>query len=164
MSNDDDFRVIGKPGGEFKVFENLRKSLAEKGVNYDNLPKASSIDNPPACFLYRANGCHQRAVDDYVAWLRVAAETSDIPYRMDMPAEVNYCRDCTPAFKKEACAADKCGFPNVTFEMVPVMGEKELVGVSRGAPVDPNTYFVYEDMLLTKDDLPDFIREHCFEG
>jgi hypothetical protein len=164
MANDDGFREIGKPGGEFKVFENLRKALAEKGVNYDALQKLSSIDNPPACFLYRAKGDRQRAVDDYVAWLRVAAETNDIPYRMDMPAEVHYCRDCTPAFKKEACAAGACGFPNVVFETVQVMGERELVGMSRGAPVDPSTYYVYEDMLLEKPDLPPFILEHCFES
>jgi len=155
----DDFRSIGKVGGEFKVYDDLRRHLEEKGVDYDRLPKLSSIEEPPRCFLYRARGDVEQARTDYIAWLRLASETSDINYRFDMPAEVNYCRDCTPAFKKEAEAAGACQFPHVKFEVVQCMGEKEMIGVSRGEPVSPKGYWKYEDMSLAEADLPDFIQE-----
>jgi hypothetical protein len=158
MANDD-FRAIGKVGSEFKVYNDLRRHLEEKGVDYDRLPKLSSIECPPACFVYRARGDVEQARTDYIAWLRLASETSDINYRFDMPAEVNYCRDCTPAFKKEAEAAGACQFPHVKFEVVQCMGEKEMIGVSRGEPVSPKGYWKYEDMRLAEADLPDFIRD-----
>jgi hypothetical protein len=160
----DDFRAIGKVGGEFKVYDDLRRHLEEKGVDYDRLPKLSSIDSPPACFVYRARGDVAKARTDYVAWLRLASETSDINYRFDMPAEVNYCRDCTPAFKKEAAAAGACQFPHVKFEIVQCMGEKEMVGVSRGEAVAPGERWTYEDMSLAEEDLPDFIQALLVEA
>src|ERR1035437_996720 len=155
----DDFREIGKVGGEFKVYDNLRRRLEEKGIDYDRMQKLSSIESPPACFRYRACGDVEQARADYVTWLRLASETSDINYRFDMPAEVNYCRDCTPKFQKEAIAAGACQFPHVKFEVVQFLGEKEMIGVSRGEPVSPKGYWKYEDMLTAEKDLPDFIRD-----
>jgi hypothetical protein len=73
-------------------------------------------------------------------WLSSASLLgATVPYRYDMPAEPNYCWDCTPAFKREAMAAGTCRFPNTRFERTQTVIrdeqkkiiEIEVVGISR---------------------------------
>lgn len=109
--------------------------------------------------MYRAGGDVAKASRAYVEWLRLVAETDDIDYRLDMPGEVNYCRDCTPAFKAEAEAAGECSFPHVVFETVNRGDpeDEEIVGVSRTPRATGQ--FIYEGMSIDEPNLPEFIKD-----
>lgn len=115
-----------------RFYARLRMELARRGVVYEQMPKFTEEGDSPPCFD------HFRVPFD--AWLSSASLLgATVPYRYDMPAEPNYCWDCTVAHKREAQAAGTCRFPNTRFEKTQTVirdeGKKiievEVVGISR---------------------------------
>lgn len=89
--------------------------------------------------------CYRAADTNYQDWLSQASLAYEtLPYRLSMPAEPNYCHDCTKGFKKDMVAIGACLFPDVTFEKIKDLGEPVVVGVSRGPEVAPESYPVYD--------------------
>ena len=115
-----------------RFYARLRNELRLRGVNYDALLKITQEGDSPACF--------DRFDLDFDLWLSSASlQAATVPYRYDMPAEPNYCYDCTLTFKQQAMAAGVCRFPHTRFERVHGTirdgGKKaveiEIVGISR---------------------------------
>jgi hypothetical protein len=115
-----------------RFYARLRTELGKRGVSYDQLPKFTEEGDAPAC--YTEFGV------PFDAWLSSASLLgATVPYRYDMPAEPNYCWDCTPDFKRSAIAAGVCRFPNTRFEKTQTVIrdeqkkiiEVEVVGISR---------------------------------
>lgn len=124
--------VDTQPLSAARFFARLRTDLADRGINYNTLPKFTPEGAAPPCYTMRG--------DDFDLWLAMASHLgAAVTYRADMPAEPNYCLDCQRHFKAQAVAAGKCLFPRVTFEGVrtseTVNGktiiEYEIVGLSR---------------------------------
>jgi hypothetical protein len=115
-----------------RFYARLRTELSRRGVLYEQLPKFTEEGDAPPCF--------EEFRVPFDAWLSSASLLgATVPYRYDMPAEPNYCWDCTPAFKRDATAAGKCLFPNTRFEKTQTVIrdeqkkiiEVEVVGISR---------------------------------
>lgn len=123
-----------------RFYARLRHELEIRGINYDGLPKLTKEGESPPCFsLVGAS---------FDAWLSNAGMLGAlVPYRFDMPAEPNYCVDCTPEFKHKAMAAGVCRFLNTRFEKSRTVvqddegkhTEVEVLGVSRSplVGIDP---------------------------
>lgn len=115
-----------------RFYARLRHELAVRGVDYDSLPKLTPEGDVPRCY-----SAFKAPFSDWLASASLVGAT--VPYRYDMPAEPNYCYDCTRRFKARAVAARVCNFPNAKFEPVQIViseeGGKEtevsIVGVSR---------------------------------
>lgn len=137
----------------------LRAKLERHGVNWERLPKQSSLDVPPACFVFRF-GDLDIALKEWHAWLALAADTDDIPYRNDQPGDANFCIDCTPEFRAQALAAGKCQFSNVRFESRVWNGEREMVGVSHAPEVPPAEWEIFNSMLVPLEALPAAIKRY----
>lgn len=140
--------------------QTLRRRLESKGLDWDRLPKQTTLDTPPACFLFRARGDKARALIEWHAWLSQAAETDDIPYRYDQPGDANFCIDCTPAFRGEARAAGACSFANVQFESRVYLGEREIIGVSRSPEVPPAGQYMLDGMVVPFESMPKEIQDY----
>lgn len=122
--------------------DRLNRKLRSVGVVVEGAAVKTRPSGGPPCF--RLGGA------SYKDWLAQASVEFDmLPYRLSMPAEPNYCYDCTPAFKAEMQAKKACLFPDVTFEEVDEIGEQALVGVSRNGDVAPDTYPMYSE--ISKD-------------
>lgn len=115
-----------------RFYARLRNELRVRGIDYDALPRITQEGDAPACY--------ERFDLDFDLWLSSASLLgATVPYRYDMPAEPNYCYDCTLQFKHEAMAAGVCRFPNTRFERaygtIRDAGHKvieiEIVGISR---------------------------------
>lgn len=137
--SEDEF-VLPRTSSSEKFFVKLKRRLSSIGVRYEKLTKLTADGDSPPCFKI--------AGADYDEWLAAASLTSDVPYRYDMPAEPNYCRDCTVGFRGRAIRAGACRFSNLRFEIASSNGEKEVVGVSRSPTVIPTGYRVYREMVI----------------
>lgn len=127
-------------GSPERFVERLNRQLRKIGIKVETLPKKSSPAGGPPCF--RMVGA------SYRAWLEQASVSYEtVPYRLTMPAEPNYCRDCTPTFHREMVAVKACIFPDTVFEEAKVLGEPEIVGAERSQTVAPQSYPMYA--LLT---------------
>jgi hypothetical protein len=102
-------------------FQRLDAALAALGLNRDEMDTKTDLGNPPPCFALRGSS--------YAEWL-AAALNAPPPLRVDMPAEPNYCRDCSSRFRRQAVRSGACLFPNTRFEMVAEFGERLHVGES----------------------------------
>ena len=91
-----------------RFYARLRHELERRGVDYDRLPRATPEDRHPPCFESKT------VYDEWLAAASLLGAT--VPYRYDMPAEPNYCWDCTPEFKRSSVAAGTCQFPHTRFE------------------------------------------------
>jgi hypothetical protein len=118
--------------------ERLNRQLRKIGVTVEGPVKTRPSGGPP---------CFRMSEVPYQDWLTQASLTNELPYRLSMPAEPNYCHDCTPEFKREMVAAKACLFPNVTFEIVKELGESDLIGMSRSPEVAPDSYPVYSELI-----------------
>ena len=115
-----------------RFYARLRLELSKRGISYDDLPKITKEGEAPACYT---------AVNvPFDTWLSSASLLgATVPYRYDMPAEPNYCWDCTPDFRRQAKLMGACRFPNTRFEKMQTVirdgGKKifetEIVGISR---------------------------------
>lgn len=129
-------------GSPERFVDRLNRQLRKIGVVVEGMPVKTRPSGGPPCF---------RAADtnyqDWLAQASVAYET--LPYRLSLPAEPNYCHDCTKPFKREMVALGACLFPDVTFEKVKEFGEPTVVGVSHSPDVAPEVYPVY-DLIIDK--------------
>jgi hypothetical protein len=119
-----------------RFYARLRHELELRGIDYDRLPKLTPEGESPPCF--------ESVGTPFEAWLASASLLgATVPYRFDMPAEPNYCHDCTAAHKQKAQAVGVCLFPNTRFERVQTVVrddegkniEVEIVGISRSKTV-----------------------------
>ena len=115
--------------------ERLNQQLQSIGVVVEEMPVKTRPGGGPPCFRV--------AGTSYKDWLAQASVAPELPYRLSMPAEPNYCRDCTKEFQAEMTGVNACLFPNVTFESVKELGESDVVGMSRGPGVAPEEYPLY---------------------
>ena len=116
-----------------RFYARLKIELFKRGVLYDQLPKYTVEGDAPPCYTEFGVPFH--------AWLSSASLLgATVPFRYDMPAEPNYCWDCTVNHKRAAMAAGVCRFPNTRFEKTQTVirdneGKKiievEVVGISR---------------------------------
>lgn len=136
--------LIGWAPSADKAYTKLRRKLKNIGIRVEVLTRKTDDHEPPPCF--------KLAGVPFRDWLE-AASLTDLPYRFSMPGEVNYCRDCLPAFKAMAHAADACLFPQTTFEKVRTFDEKELVGMSRSRQVAPDGYALYNRLTVDEEAL-----------
>ncbi len=134
-------------------YEKLKEKIESKGVDFLKLPRLSSPENPPECFVTMYRGDRDAAAKSYREWLSSASMT-EMRYRFDMPGEPNYCHDCTFAMKEASVRAGTCKFPGTIFELSRAFGEKELTGVSRSAMVPPDGLYQFEGMILPRDAMP----------
>lgn len=116
-----------------RFFARLRSDLEKRGLDYANMPAYTREGGKPDCFV---------TLDQFELWAAQASLIGAlIPYRLDMPAEPNYCHDCRQGFKQDMERAGKCKFPNTRFERVRTSGEDpgvvefEVIGVSRSKQV-----------------------------
>ncbi len=116
--------------------DRLNRKLRAVGIVVEGAQVKTRPSGGPPCF--RLGGA------SYKDWLSQASvEFDTLPYRLSMPAEPNYCRDCTPAFKAQMLKINACIFPSVTFEEVDELGERALVGMSRNPDVAPSYFEWY---------------------
>lgn len=138
------------------AYEKLRQRLTAVGINIDALDYRTGPGETPDCFTMEGAS--------YPAWLKDGMSANDMPVRYDMPAEPNYCNDCTPEFKSRAMKAGTCIFPNTRFEVRKTDGERETVGVSRSAEVPPEHCVIYQEMTVPLSALhvrlKDYFRNH----
>jgi hypothetical protein len=115
-----------------RFYARLRNELSIRGVDYDSLPRLTPEGSAPPCY--------KLGHFNYAGWLAQASLVgATVPYRYDMPAEPNYCYDCTRRFKAKAVAKGVCNFPKTRFEPVQIVISEEagkevevsIVGVSR---------------------------------
>lgn len=116
-----------------RFYARLKVELFRRGVLYDQLPRFTEEGGAPPCFTEFGVPFH--------AWLASASMLdATVPFRYDMPAEPNYCWDCTVEHKRKSTAAGVCRFPNTRFEKARSViqdegGKKiieiEVVGISR---------------------------------
>lgn len=100
-------------------FSRLRARLVALGLDPDAMDTKTSLLDPPPCFALRESS--------YAEWL-AAALNAEPPLRLGMPAEPNYCHDCTARFRKHAVKAGACLFPNMKFSAVVEFGERTHAG------------------------------------
>lgn len=143
-------RILRGPPEVF--MRRLGDTLQRAGIDIAQLDSRTTASEPPPCF--------EMNKADYAEWLRYGAAAADIPVRLDMPAEPNYCIDCTPQFKKAAVAAGTCLFPNTRFEVRRIDGEKETIGVSRSGQQPPDDYVVYQEMVVPRQALAEALRRY----
>ena len=133
VSDSDDLTIAETQAATSQRFyARLRHELAIRGIDYDKLPKLTPEGDSPRCFT--AVGA---PFDEWLASASLVGAT--IPYRYDMPAEPNYCWDCTRRFRARATAAGVCNFPKTKFEPLQIVISEEdgkqtevsIVGVSR---------------------------------
>lgn len=117
----------------------LNQRLRKIGIVVEKLAVKTRPNGGPPCF--------RLAETSYPDWLAQSSLTFEMPYRLSMPAEPNYCHDCTPAFKAEMVALRACIFPDVTFEQVKELGESDIAGMSRGPQIAPADYPVYDGIV-----------------
>lgn len=133
VSDSDDPSIADTPAATAQRFyARLRHELAIRGVDYDKLPRLTPEGDAPRCFT--------AAGAPFDTWLASASLVgATVPYRYDMPAEPNYCWDCTRRFKSQSVKAGVCNFPGTKFEPVQIVISEEagkqievsIVGVSR---------------------------------
>lgn len=136
--------LIGWAPSADKAYVKLRRKLKNIGIRVEHLTTKTDDHEAPPCF--------KLVGVSFKEWLE-AASLTDLPYRFSMPGEVNYCRDCLPAFKAVAHAANACLFPQTTFEKVRTFDEKELVGMSRSRQVAPDGYLLYNRLTVDEEAL-----------
>lgn len=119
-------------------FDRLKARLESLGLNPDAIDTKTSVLDPPPCFALRESS--------YVEWL-AAAVNAEPPLRVDMPAEPNYCRDCTARFRKHAIKAGSCLFPNMRLEPTTEFGEKLMVGVTHSRLVTADEFGIDQDLV-----------------
>lgn len=119
--------------------ERLHRQLRKIGVIVEGLPVKTRPTGGPPCFRHT-----ETSYKDWLAQASISYET--VPYRLSMPAEPNYCRDCIAPFKAEMQGIGACIFPEVKFEPTKEFGESVVVGICRAPEVDPVTYGVYADL------------------
>lgn len=129
-------------GSPDKFISLLNRQLKSIGVVVEKAEVKTRASGGPPCFRMAGT-----SYPDWLAQASVAPET--LPYRLSMPAEPNYCNDCTPEFKAQMRLQNACLFPNVVFEEVDEIGEQVLVGVSRNRDVAPDSYTLYSE--ISKD-------------
>lgn len=130
------------PASPLRFYARLRHQLESRHIDYDALPRLTPEGGSPPCF--------KRLRVSFDAWLSSASMLgATVPYRYDMPAEPNYCFDCTPAFKKFAQARGLCQFPNARFERARTMNpdEAETPGVTRAKRLDIAPTDVYDSPI-----------------
>ena len=110
-----------------RFFARLYARLADMGIDVDSLDAKAGPDGPP---------CFQLFGTSYSEWLRSASST-DLPIRIDMPAEPNYCHDCTATLRTHAIRNGVCLVPHTRFEHRRGISGDEMVGVSRSRQVSP---------------------------
>lgn len=131
------------PASPLRFYARLRHQLESRRIDYDALPRLTPEGGSPPCF--------KRMRVSFDAWLGSASLLgATIPYRYDMPAEPNYCHDCTAEFQKFAKARGMCQFPHTRFETVHA-AETEKIGVSRPPNVDTDLGVEY-DRLNSRED------------
>lgn len=127
-------------GNPEALIERLNRQLRAVGIRIEREPVKTRPSGGPPCF--RAAGANYRE------WLAQASLSYDtLPYRLDMPAEPNYCHDCVAGFKAEMLRINACIFPHVDFETIKDLGEPAVVGVSRSPEVAPDEYPVYDSLV-----------------
>lgn len=127
-------------GSPERFVDRLNRQLRKIGIVVEGMPVKTRPSGGPPCF--RAVGTNYQ---EWLAQASLAYET--LPYRLSLPAEPNYCHDCTPEFKAEMMRLKACLFPDVTFESTKEFGESVTVGMSRSPDVAPEVYPVYADIL-----------------
>jgi hypothetical protein len=127
-------------GSPERFVERLNRQLRKIGIVVEGMPVKTRPSGGPPCF---------RAADtNYQDWLAQASLSfENLPYRLSMPAEPNYCHDCTKGFKRDMVAVGACLFPSVTFEKTKELGESVRVGMSRSPDVAPEVYPVYDSII-----------------
>lgn len=118
-------------------FQRLEARLAALGLNRADMDTKTDLENHPPCFALRETS--------YEAWL-AAAMNAEPPLRLDMPAEVNYCHDCTASFRKTAKKAALCLFPHMRLEKRNEFGEQVMVGVTHSRFVTAREFLVDRDL------------------
>jgi hypothetical protein len=112
-------------------FKKLTASLKAAGLDPAVLDTKTSLLDPPPCFALRSAS--------YAEWC-AAAVNAEPPLRVDMPAEPNYCRDCTARFRRHAVKAGSCLFPHMRLEKQPEFGEKLFVGITHSRLTAPEGF------------------------
>jgi hypothetical protein len=92
-----------------------------------------ATDEPPGCFN-RGQQWHE-----YI----VAAAISGGYATRGKPSPINYCRDCTPAYKKAMLAEGKCAHPETVF--IREHGQGDTVGV---CVTSKRTSHVWEQAIM----------------
>lgn len=140
------------PASPLRFYARLRHQLESRGISYDDLPRFTPEGESPPCFRgFRVS---------FDAFLSAASTLgSTVPYRLGMPAEPNYCIDCTAKFQTLAKSRGLCQFPDVRFEhsRTRVPGENgktevevEILGMTRPTRLDRNPAGAYDP-----EDLPE---------
>lgn len=134
------------PASPLRFYARLRHQLESRGLDYDNLPRLTPEGGSPPCF--------KKIRVSFDAWLAQASLLgATVPYRYGMPAEPNYCWDCTKTCQAAMIDRGLCNFPNVRFEtsrnLVPDgkgrrIPEKEVLGVTRVRRLDVNPFDEYD--------------------
>jgi hypothetical protein len=112
-------------------FGRLRARLVALGLDPDALDTKTSLLDPPPCFALRQSS--------YAEWL-AAALNAEPPLRFGMPAEPNYCHDCTSHFRKAARKAGACLFPNMKLAAVVEFGERTHAGQTQSRHVTESEF------------------------
>jgi hypothetical protein len=123
--------------------ERLNRQLRKIGIVAEKLPVKTRPNGGPPCYRM----C-DTPYKDWLSQASVAFET--LPYRLDMPAEPNYCHDCTAGFKARMVERKACIFPDTKFEEIKEFGEATVVGVSHSPEVAPEDYPVYSDITANR--------------
>lgn len=125
-----------QPLSAARFFARLRTELADRSIDYNSMPKFTVEGGTPPCFAIK----HA----DFAAWAAMASHLgAAVNYRLDMPAEPNYCVDCTRRLKATAVKAGACLFPQTRFEAVrtsetangKTLIEYEIQGCSRSKEI-----------------------------
>ena len=130
-------------GSPERFVERLNRQLRKIGIVVEKLPVKTRPSGGPPCFRMS-----DTSYQDYLTQASVAFET--LPYRLDMPAEPNYCHDCTKEFKADMVRLNACIFPGTKFEEIKEFGEPTVVGVSHSPDVAPDQYPVYSDLIANR--------------
>jgi hypothetical protein len=148
----------GKHESAFRV--KLRGNLAKMGIDMERLDYRTEPGRSPPCFEIR--GASYRDWEDTAHAAACASNELSIPIRLDLPAEPNYCHDCTADFKNRALKTGSCLFPNTKFEVRTALGEKETVGVSRSRETPPERHIVYQNITVPVDALHDSLKKYVY--
>lgn len=119
-----------------RFYMRLRSDLYARGLDYDRMAKFTTVDDEPPCFTANKTS--------FAAWAAQASLIgATVPYRLDFPAEPNYCHDCTRDFQRRAVADGVCQFPHLKFEKTETLLkahgrttiEVEIIGIARNREI-----------------------------
>jgi hypothetical protein len=143
------------PASPLRFYARLRHQLESRNIDYDALPRLTEPGQSPPCF--------RRLRVSFDSWLASASMLgATVPYRYGMPAEPNYCWDCTRQFQQVAQELGVCKFPGTRFEHSRTLSpdadgrripETEVLGIHRAPRLDASPSDVY-DSSDTSEEIP----------